>query len=126
MSGGAYQGMVMLVAGVQVIFIPITEMKKLTMKTFIFRHLIHTLTKSRMEAYKKYCIVRSSVKLRMAIRHRLKERGLTDYKLCQKLGIPRSNFSNFMSGDSKVLSQYSVLRIAEELGIDIVIDIKFK
>jgi len=79
-----------------------------------------------MEAYKKYCIVRSSIKLRNAIRHRIKERGLTDYKLCQKLGIPRSNFSNFMSGDSKVLSQYTVLRIAEELGINIDIQVTFK
>lgn len=79
-----------------------------------------------MEAYKKYCIVRSSIKLRTAIRHRLKERGLTDYGLCKKLGIPRTNFSNFMKGDSKTISQYNVLRIAEELGIDIVIDVKFK
>ena len=79
-----------------------------------------------MEAYKKYCIVRSSVKLRVAIRHRIKERGISDYSLCKKLGIPRTNFSNFMKGNSKAISQYNVLRLTEELGINIDITITFK
>jgi len=74
---------------------------------------------------RRYCLVRSSVKLRVAINHRLKEKGLTAYKLCQKLNIPRSNFSNFMKGDHKTLSQRTVLEIAKELGIQIDVQITF-
>lgn len=65
----------------------------------------------------KYCILRSSIKLRNAIRHRLKERGSSDNAMCVKLGIPRQNFHNFMKGDYTTLSQTTVLKICKELGI---------
>lgn len=73
-----------------------------------------------MLAIRKYCLVRDNEDLRELIRHKMTQKKLTISELARKLQLNKGNISLYLNGkDSKRLTQYSLVLIAREVGIEI-------
>lgn len=68
--------------------------------------------------------MRSDENLRLVITHRLKS--FNNAEICRELGIDRMNLRHYMNGTKpKAVSQYSLWRLCNRIGIKISIKIEY-
>jgi hypothetical protein len=73
----------------------------------------------------KYCLIRHNPKLRLAIEHKLKSKGLSPTTAARRVGVFEHRFRNFLWGRHPISSQYEVLKMCHFLGIYVSINIEF-
>ena len=73
-----------------------------------------------MLAIRKYCLVRDNEDLRILVRTKMKQKGLTFKELARQVDLDSGNINQWLSGlDSTAVKQWDVIRIARHLGIEV-------
>lgn len=73
-----------------------------------------------------YCIVRNDLRLREIIKYYMGVKGYNYTSLSERLDLNDSNIRKFVEKGMKTVSQYNVIRICDELGIEISLEIDVK
>lgn len=75
----------------------------------------------------RFCILRDSDKLRAAVGLRIKTLGLTPFRVSEIMGgnIRLAGLSKFLKGQKTDLTQMSILKVCDFLGIAVSLKIEF-
>lgn len=75
----------------------------------------------------RWCILRDNELLRKLLSSKIDELRLTLEELSKRTGLQRYQISGYLSGNKRVtLSQWGVVKLANELGYEIKLDISVK
>jgi predicted XRE-type DNA-binding protein len=72
----------------------------------------------------KYDIVRYSPKLRETIKLQIKRKGVNVAALSRELGIRRQRITSYLSGSTKDLTQWKIIKIAAKIGVRVSLTIE--
>ena len=76
-----------------------------------------------MPSTKYWCFIRSSFKLRSAIKLRMNELGVGTNELARRAEVPKSKVSRYLNNKDASLSQAQLIKVAEVLGLRVTLNV---
>lgn len=73
-----------------------------------------------------WCFLRSSPKLRAAIKFRMEQMGIRSQDVAKGAGINNTRLSSYLNGMHKPLTQYQLIQLCKFLGLEVDLQVTIK